>query len=82
MKMYSLGGGFGLGVKAFSAVFIFHSGDAFNQFVNEGWDFSGQADAAATTDADNKAELGALDESVALMDGVSVYQMTDKGLAF
>ena len=81
MKMMSLGGGLGLGVKTFSAVFIFHNGAAFDQFVNEGWDLSGQADVAATTDGENKAELGAVDESVALMEGVSVYQLTDKGLA-
>jgi len=81
MKMYSVGGGLGLGVKTFSAVFVFHSRSAFTQFVVEGWDFSGQADAAATTDADEKEQAGAMDESLALMKEVSVYQLTDKGLA-
>jgi lipid-binding SYLF domain-containing protein len=81
MKMYSLGGGFGLGVKTFYAVFVFHSRDSFDQFVEEGWDFSGQADAAATTDAEENQQGGAMDESVALMKEVSVYQLTDKGLA-
>jgi len=81
MHMYSLGGGVGLGIKKFSAVFIFHSRLAFDQFVTEGWDFSGQADVAATTDKEDASQPGALDESIALMDGVSVYQLTDKGLA-
>jgi lipid-binding SYLF domain-containing protein len=81
MKMYSVGAGIGLGIKKFSAVFIFHSRDAFDQFVNEGWDFSGQADAAATTDSDDEEQVGAADESIALMKNVSVYQFTDKGLA-
>lgn len=81
MKMYSVGAGIGLGFKKFSAVFIFHSRDAFDQFVEQGWDFSGQADAAATTDAEAGEEAGAADESIALMQGVSVYQLTDKGLA-
>jgi lipid-binding SYLF domain-containing protein len=81
MHMYSLGTGFGLGIKKFSAVFIFHSRQAFDQFVTEGWDFSGQADVAATTDKEDGGQPGALDESIALMDGVSVYQLTEKGLA-
>ena len=81
MKMYSVGAGIGLGIKKFSAVFIFHSRDAFDQFVEKGWDFSGQADAAATTDAEAGDEAGAMDESIALMQGVSVYQLTDQGLA-
>lgn len=81
MKMYSLGGGIGLGVKKFSAVFIFHSRDAFDQFVEQGWDFSGQADAAATTDAEENQQAGAMDESIAMMKNVSVYQLTDQGLA-
>jgi hypothetical protein len=33
MKMFSAGGGIGLGVKKFSAVFVFHSRDAYDQFV-------------------------------------------------
>ena len=33
MNMFSAGGGLGLGVKKFSAVFIFHNRDAFDQFV-------------------------------------------------
>ncbi len=41
MKMFSAGGGIGLGVKKFSAVFVFHSRDAFSQFVEKGWNFSG-----------------------------------------
>ena len=81
MKMYSVGGGIGLGLKTFSAVFVFHSRDAFVQFVEKGWDFSGQADAAATKDAEAGEDAGAMDETIALMKEVTVYQLTDKGLA-
>ena len=77
MKMYSVGGGIGLGLKTFSAVFVFHSRDAFVQFVEKGWDFSGQADAAAKS-TDKGAESSA---SASLVDGVSVYQLTEAGLA-
>ena len=80
MKMLSAGGGIGLGVKKFSAVFVFHSRNAFDQFVDKGWNFTGQADAAATTDAENKEEAGSMEGAVGLNEDVTVYQMTDKGL--
>ncbi|MGI9249390.1 MAG: YSC84-related protein [Woeseiaceae bacterium] len=81
MNMFSAGGGVGLGVKKFSAVFVFHSRDAFDQFVEEGWNFSGQADAAATTDAENEEEAGSMETAVGLNEDVTIYQMTEKGLA-
>ena len=81
MKMISAGGGFGLGVKKFSAVFVFHQQEAFQQFTEEGWNLSGQADAAATTDTDDNAQPGAEATSISLNEGVSVFQMTEKGLA-
>ena len=81
MNMFSAGAGLGAGIKKFSAVFVFHERDAFEQFVDKGWNFSGQADAAATTDAEEGAEAGAAETAVGLNEGVSVYQLTDKGLA-
>ncbi len=81
MNMFSAGGGLGAGIKKFSAVFVFHDRSAFEQFVDTGWNFTGQADAAATTDAEEEAEAGALETAVGLSEGVSVYQLTDKGLA-
>ncbi len=81
MNMFSAGGGLGAGIKKFSAVFVFHDRSAFEQFVDTGWNFTGQADAAATTDAEEEAEAGALETAVGLSEGVSVYQLTEKGLA-
>jgi lipid-binding SYLF domain-containing protein len=81
MSMFSAGGGLGMGVKKFSAVFVFHSRDAFDQFVEKGWNFSGQVDAAATTDAEGGEEAGSTEATVGLNEGVTVYQMTEKGLA-
>lgn len=77
MKMGSAGVGIGLGVKDFRGVFIFHTERALNQFVETGWDFSGQADVAVKSD-----EKGA-EENVAgtVVNGVSLYQMTKTGLA-
>lgn len=81
MNMFSAGAGIGMGVKTFRVVFIFHTREALDAFVEKGWDFSGQADAAATTDADAQKEAGAVDMAATLTQGVSVYQLTDKGLA-
>jgi len=81
MKMFSAGGGLGMGIKKFSAVFIFHSRDAFDQFIETGWNFTGQVDAAATTDAEEGEEAGSMEGTVGLNESVTVFQMTEKGLA-
>ena len=36
---------------------------------------------AATTDAEDEAEAGSAETAIGLNEGVSVYQLTDKGLA-
>ncbi len=77
MRMATGGIGIGLGVKDYRAVMIFHKRSAFDNFVEHGWDFSGQADAAATVD-DEGGEVNAADTVVG---GVTVYQMTKNGLA-
>jgi lipid-binding SYLF domain-containing protein len=77
MNMGSAGVGLGLGIKDFRAVFVFHTRSALDGFINSGWDFSGQADAAAKS-TDKGAEGSA---AASLVDGVSVYQLTEAGLA-
>ncbi len=76
MKMGEVGVGLGAGVKDFRAVFVFHSRDALNRFVDHGWTFGGQADAAAK--AGNKG--GAIGGE-AILDNVTIYQLTESGLA-
>ena len=77
MNMGSAGVGFGLGIKDFRGVFVFHNRDAMNTFVEYGWDFSGQADAAAKSgDKGDEASL-----SASVVNGVSLYQLTENGLA-
>ncbi len=77
MRMFSVGGGYGLGVKDFRVVFIFHTRTAFDNFLNSGWDFSAQADAGAKS-----GEKGVGEEAVAtVVDGVSLYQLTKAGVA-
>jgi lipid-binding SYLF domain-containing protein len=46
MKMRTLGAGLGLGVKDFRAVIIFRKQEDMDKFVEKGWEFAGQADAA------------------------------------
>jgi lipid-binding SYLF domain-containing protein len=47
MRMGSLGGGAGAGVKDVRVIFVFHDAGVMKQFIEEGWQFGGQADAAA-----------------------------------
>ncbi|MET0683395.1 MAG: hypothetical protein ABWZ29_08655, partial [Casimicrobiaceae bacterium] len=46
-------------------------------FINSGWEFGGQATAAAKSENKGAAYQGA----VAVSPGVWIYQVTDKGLA-
>jgi lipid-binding SYLF domain-containing protein len=77
MKMVEVQAGLGLGVKKFRVVFIFETPSAFNEFVNSGWEFGGQATAAASYGKQGTAYQGA----ASVMPGVWMYQMTDEGLA-
>ena len=46
MRVFSAGGGFGMGVKDFRIIFIFHTEQSYKNFLDSGWDFSSQGDAA------------------------------------
>jgi len=76
MKMGEVGVGLGLGVKDFRAVFIFHDRVILTKFINSGWEFGGHADAAAKA-GDKGAAVG----GEALIDGITIYQLTKSGLA-
>lgn len=76
MKMGEIGVGLGMGIKDFRAVFVFHNKAAFDQFVNKGWAFGVQADAAAKA-----SEKGVAVAGEATIDNITIYQMTESGLA-
>jgi lipid-binding SYLF domain-containing protein len=76
MKMGEAGIGLGLGLKDFRAVFIFHDQTTLSKFVNSGWEFGGHADAAAKA-SDKGGAVG----GEALLDGITIYQLTKSGLA-
>ena len=61
----------------FALIFVFHTQDAMDQFQDEGWDFSGQADAGATSGAKGAGTEAA----VTVVPGTSIYQLTEAGIA-
>lgn len=77
MKMVSGGIGLGLGVKDFRGVFVFTERGALDNFIEHGWDASGQADAAAKSGEKGGAFAGAID----VAPGIKLYQITEHGLA-
>jgi lipid-binding SYLF domain-containing protein len=77
MKMRSVGLGLGMGVKDFRAIFIFKNEDVLNKFVEKGWEFGGQADAAAKS-----GEKGGAASGEAYIDtDIIIYELTEAGVA-
>jgi lipid-binding SYLF domain-containing protein len=77
MKMAEIQAGLGFGVKKFQLVWMFDTEKSLNDFINSGWEFGGQATAAAKSGDKGSAYQGA----VSVAPGVWLYQVTDKGLA-
>lgn len=75
MKMGEAGVGFGLGVKDFRAVFVFHTEKALTDFVEIGWQVTAEADAAAKAADKGKELSGGL-----TIGDVTIFQMTESGL--
>jgi lipid-binding SYLF domain-containing protein len=78
MKMLEVQAGLGFGVKKFRVIFVFDNQKAFDGFVNSGWEFGGQASAAAKTSPEKG---GAMQGAASVSEGVWMYQLTDKGVA-
>jgi len=72
MKMGTAGVGFGLGVNKYQVIFLFQDSQTFDNFVNNGW----QADAGATASAGTSAA----EVKTNFVNGLAIYQMTEKGL--
>jgi len=72
MKMGTAGIGFGLGVNKYQVIFLFQDSQTFDNFVNNGW----QADAGATASAGTSAA----EVKTNFVNGLAIYQMTEKGL--
>lgn len=76
MNMAEGGVGLGLGAKDYRIVMVFHRVDAMNHFIDNGWSFGGNVDAAAKA-----AQKGASVEGEAYYGDVTVYTFTESGLA-
>ena len=72
MKMGTAGVGLGLGVNKYQVIFLFQDSKTFNNFVDKGW----QADAGATA----AAGKAAADVTTNFVNGLAIYQITEKGL--
>jgi lipid-binding SYLF domain-containing protein len=77
MKMVEAQAGLGLGVKKFSLIWVFMNHEDVDEFINSGWEFGGQATAAAKLDDKGEAFSGAMSVSP----GIWLYQLTDEGIA-
>lgn len=76
MKMGEAGIGLGWGLKDFRAVLVFHDAATLEQFVSNGWQLGAHADAAAQA-----GDAGGSVGGEVLLDNITVYQMTESGLA-
>jgi lipid-binding SYLF domain-containing protein len=76
MEMLEFQPGMGLGAMKFRVVFVFETLEAFNSFVNSGWEAGANDMAAAKT----KTEGGALAGAVTVSKGVKMYQLNEEGL--
>ena len=76
MKMAQIDLGLGLGVQDVRVVFVFHSARAYMDFVNSGWEFGAQADAAAKARDKGAAATG----EVSIDAETTIYTMSEAGL--
>ncbi len=76
MKMYKMGAGLGAGANKFAWIYVFQSRQAFDTFVNKGWEFGADANAAAKWGRKGDAVGG----GIRVAEDIIVYQLNDKGL--
>lgn len=72
MKMGTGGVGLGLGVNKYQIVFLFQDEVTLKSFIEKGW----QADAGATASAGKNAA----EAKTNFVNGLAIYQLTEKGL--
>lgn len=72
MKMGTAGIGLGLGGQKYQVVFFFQNEETFTKFVEKGWKADASAQAAAGTEGANA--------TTGFVNGIAVWQITDKGL--
>ena len=77
MKMLQVQGGLGFGIDKMHLVFVFTTERALADFINQGWEFGGQANISAVDNGQGAMFSGA----AAIAPGVYLYQITETGLS-
>lgn len=77
MKMVQVQGGLGFGVNQNRLIFVFTNEQALRNFINQGWEFGGQANLSAMASGQGTQFSGA----AAVSPGVYLYQLTQTGLS-
>ena len=77
MKMLQVQGGLGFGVNQNRLIFVFTNQQALKTFINQGWEFGGQANLSAMAGGQGTQFSGA----AAVSPGVYLYQLTNTGLS-
>ena len=60
MKLIEVQAGLGMGVKKFRLIWVFENQGDLDSFINSGWEFGGQATAAAQASGEGGALAGAM----------------------
>jgi lipid-binding SYLF domain-containing protein len=77
MRMVQVQGGLGLGVNQNRLIFVFTNENALRTFIQQGWEFGGQANLSAMAGGQG----GMLSGAAAVSPGVYLYQLTQTGLS-
>lgn len=77
MQMVQVQGGLGFGVNQNRLIFVFTNENALRNFVQQGWEFGGQANLSAMAGGQG----GMLSGAAAVSPGVYLYQLTQTGLS-
>jgi lipid-binding SYLF domain-containing protein len=77
MRMVAGSAGLGLGIKDYRTVFVFLNRASLQRFIDRGWEFSGEAEAAVKTHDDGVSLSVAKSADL----GVTVYQMSEASIA-
>ena len=77
MKMLQVQGGLGFGVNQNRLIFVFANEQSLRSFINQGWEFGGQANLSAMAGGQGTQFSGA----AAVSPGVYLYQLTQTGLS-
>jgi lipid-binding SYLF domain-containing protein len=77
MKMLQVQGGLGFGLNQNRLIFVFTNERALRNFIDQGWEFGGQANLSAMVGGQGGQFSGA----AAVSPGVYLYQLTNTGLS-